>query len=331
MTPLREAQGKTWVETFLALPVTYEPGTHFLYNTGASYMLSAIIQKVTGETLLDYLRPRLLEPLGIEGAVWEVSPQGINTGGYGLSIKTNDIAKFGQLYLQKGLWNGSRILSESWIESATSRQISNGGSAISDWEQGYGYQFWRCRHNAYRGDGAFGQYCIVMPEQDAVLAITSGVPDMQAVLNLVWDHLLPAMGESALPPDPAGAGVLADKLANLALLPPAGQAVSLLAAQVTGQQYVVDANELGIKLVSLDFSDSVCTLTMQEATGEEQVIAGYCEWHKGSTALFDEPARVVAASGVWTADDTFLLTARLYETPFVHTLTFRFSGDELAH
>ena len=101
LLPLREAQGKTWVETFLALPVTYEPGTHFLYNTGASYMLSAIIQKVTGERLLDYLRPRLLEPLGIEDAEWEVSPEGINTGGYGLSIKTDDIAKFGQMYLAK--------------------------------------------------------------------------------------------------------------------------------------------------------------------------------------------------------------------------------------
>ena len=152
---------------------------------------------------------------------------------------------------------------------------------------------------------------------------------MQAVLNLVWDHLLPAMGESALPADPAGAGVLADKLANLALLPPSGQATTPLAAQVTGQQYTVEANELGIKAVSLEFSDSLCTLTMQEATGEEQITAGYGEWHKGSTALFGEPARVVAASGIWTADDTFLLTARLYETPFVHTLTFRFSGDDL--
>ncbi len=170
-------------------------------------MLSAIIQKLTGEKLLDYLRPRLFEPLGIEDAAWEESPQGINTGGYGLSIKTEDIAKFGQMYLQKGRWNGSRILSESWIETATSRQISNGSDETSDWAQGYGYQFWRCRHNAYRGDGAFGQYCIVMPEQDAVLAITSGLGDMQSVLNLVWDHLLPAMGESSLPDDAEGAQV----------------------------------------------------------------------------------------------------------------------------
>ncbi len=191
---LFKAQGESWVKTFLALPVEYEPGTHFLYNTGATYMLSAIIQKVTGEKLLDYLTPRLLEPLGIEGAEWEESPQGINTGGFGLSVKTEDIAKFGQLYLQKGLWHGNRILSESWIATATSSQISNGDDANSDWAQGYCYQFWRCRHNAYRGDGAFGQFCVVMPEQDAVLAITSGLDDMQAVLNLVWEHLLPAMG-----------------------------------------------------------------------------------------------------------------------------------------
>ncbi len=329
MPHLREAQDGNWIKAFLALPVTYVPGTHFLYNTGASYMLSAIIQRLTGVKLLDYLRPRLLEPLGIEDAVWEVSPQGINTGGYGLSIKTEDIAKFGQLYLQKGLWNGSRVLSESWIEAATSRQVSNGSSEVSDWEQGYGYQFWRCRHNIYRGDGAFGQYCIVMPDQDAVLAITSGVADMQSVLNLVWDHLLPAMDESSLPDDPVGARALADKLASLALLPPPGDATSPLASQVAVQRYAVESNEFGVEEVALEFSDSVGTLTALVAAGAEQVTFGYGEWREGSTALFGgEEARTVA-SGVWTAEDTLALTVRRYETPFVHTLIFRFSGAEL--
>ena len=84
---------------------------------------------------------------------------------------------------------------------ATARQTSNGSEPTSDWDQGYGYQFWRCRHGLYRGDGAFGQFCIVMPEQDAVVAITSGTRDMQAVMNLVWDKLLPAMQPTPLPAD----------------------------------------------------------------------------------------------------------------------------------
>ena len=200
-TEPRRTPDQPWTKTFLAQPVPFKPGTHFLYNTSATYMLSAIVQKATGQTVLDYLKPRLFEPLGIEHPTWETSPQGISAGGYGLSIRTEDIAKFGQLYLQKGKWHGKQLVPAAWVEAATARQTSNGSNPKSDWDQGYGYQFWRCRHGAYRGDGAFGQFCIVLPEQDAVIAITSGVKDMQAVLNLVWDKLLPALKPSTLDTD----------------------------------------------------------------------------------------------------------------------------------
>ena len=194
---------RPWTKTFLAHPVPFKPGTHFLYNTSGTYMLSAIVQKATGMTVLDYLRPRLFAPLGIEHPTWETSPQGISAGGFGLSIRTEDIARFGQLYLQKGMWKGKELVPEAWVAAATARQTSNGSNPKSDWDQGYGYQFWRCRHGAYRGDGAFGQYCVVLPDQDAVIAITSGVKDMQAVLNLVWDKLLPAIKSSPQAPDDA--------------------------------------------------------------------------------------------------------------------------------
>src|SRR3954463_7671168 len=164
-------------------------------------MPSAAVQKRTGQPVLDYLKPRLFDPLGIEHPTWETSPQGVSLGGYGLSIRTEDIARFGQLYLQKGKWEGKQLVPEAWVEAATARQTSNGSNPKSDWDQGYGYQFWRSRNGAYRGDGAFGQYCVVLPDQDAVIAITSGVRDMQAVLNLVWDKLLPALKSSTLPTD----------------------------------------------------------------------------------------------------------------------------------
>src|SRR5437667_328362 len=122
--------------------------------------------------VLDFLWPRLFEPLGIEHAIWETNFQGISLGGYGLRLRTEDIAKFGQLYLQKGRWNGKQLLPPEWVAMATAKQTSNGSNPASDWNQGYGFQFWRCRHNAYRGDGAFGQYCLAMPDQDAVVAIT---------------------------------------------------------------------------------------------------------------------------------------------------------------
>ena len=105
----------TWVKRFFAHPVPFKPGTHFLYNSPATYMLSAIVQKVTGQTVLDYLQPRLFEPLGIARPTWVPSPEGINAGAYGLSVRTEDIAKFGQLYLQKGRWNGKQLIPAAWV------------------------------------------------------------------------------------------------------------------------------------------------------------------------------------------------------------------------
>jgi CubicO group peptidase (beta-lactamase class C family) len=192
-----------WTRAFLAHDVPHKPGTHFQYNTPATYMLSAIIQKVTGQTVRDYLKPRLFEPLGISDPVWEESPEGISLGGYGLFVRTEDIAKFGQLYLQQGQWQGKQLLPAEWIAEATSKQVSNGSDPSKDWEQGYGYQFWRCRHGAYRGDGKDGQFCIVLPELDAVIAITANTGNMQAELSLVWDKLLPAFKNEPLNEDEA--------------------------------------------------------------------------------------------------------------------------------
>ncbi|MCA1684857.1 MAG: beta-lactamase family protein, partial [Planctomycetia bacterium] len=237
-----------WTRTFLAQPVPFKPGTHFLYNTSGTYMLSAVVQKATGMTVLDYLRPRLFEPLGIEHPTWESSPQGITTGGFGLSIRTEDVAKFGQLYLQKGEWGGKRLIPAEWVEAATARQTSNGSNPRSDWDQGYGYQFWRCRHGAYRGDGAFGQYCVVMPEQDAVVAITSGVKDMQAVLDLVWDELLPALKSGTMAPDPDTASKLEQTLRGLTLRPVEGSGSPAKGSERT---YAFPPNDRKLEAITL--------------------------------------------------------------------------------
>src|SRR5262245_3826486 len=235
---------------FLSLPVAHKPGSHFWYNTPATYMASAMVQKATGQTGPDYLPPRLFGPLGIENPTWDASKQGITLGGFGLRIRTEDIARFGQLYLQKGEWQGKRLLSADWIAEATARQTSNGSSPTSDWEQGYGYQFWRCRHGLYRGDGAFGQFCIVMEKQDAVVAITSGTRDLAGVMNLVWEHILPALQSEPLPADAEGVTKLRQKLAGLTLPPQAGEAAKPLAAQVSGKRYVFPANDAKLEAVA---------------------------------------------------------------------------------
>ena len=200
---VRGAGGPPTVKQFLAHPVPHKPGTHFLYNTAGSHMLSAIVTKVTGKTVLEYLKPRLFEPLGIESPRWDAHPEGATLGGYGLYLRTEDIARFGQLYLQKGKWDGRQLIPAQWVGQATGKQVSNDRKGTADWTQGYGYQFWMCRHNAYRGDGKDGQFCVVIPEKDVVVAITALTGDMQKELNVVWDKLLPAFKDGTLPEDPA--------------------------------------------------------------------------------------------------------------------------------
>jgi CubicO group peptidase (beta-lactamase class C family)/acetyl esterase/lipase len=316
-----------WTRTFLAHPVPFKPGTHFLYNTSATYMQSAIVQKATGQTVLDFLQSRLFEPLGIEGPTWETSPQGISTGGYGLSIRTEDIAKFGQLYLQKGKWHDKQLVPATWIEAATARQTSNGSNPDSDWDQGYGYQFWRCRNGAYRGDGAFGQYCIMLPEQDAVIAITSGVRDMRAVLSLIWEKLLPAMKSSALASDDEAGQKLQQKLNGLTLRLPESTSEP---AESSGRTYVFPTNDSKLEAITLarDAADGHETLITRVDGLEQRIACGRGKWHEGQVAWGAMPRQPAATAGGWT-NEAFTAKICFYETPFIVTIRLTFAGDEL--
>jgi len=215
--------GAPTVKQFLAHPILHTPGTHFQYNTLGSYTLSAIITKVTGQTTLEYLKPRLFEPLGIENPQWDSSPEGNSLGGYGLKLCTEDIAKFGQLYLQRGKWNGKQLIPQTWVEQATARQLPNEEESHAkigiDWQQGYCFQFWRCTHNAFRGDGAGGQLCVVIPDQDMVVAITAQTGDFQREMNAIWDNLLPGCSAEAIPEDAASQEKLKAAIANLVAHP----------------------------------------------------------------------------------------------------------------
>ena len=318
------AADKISARSFLAQPVPHKPGSHFKYNTAATFMQSAIVQKVTGQTVRDYLQPRLFAPLGIEDPVWNPSFQGISLGGYGLNVRTEDIARFGQLYLQKGRWEGRQLVPAAWVEQATALQVANGSNPRSDWDQGYGYQFWRSRNGAYRGDGAFGQYCIVMPAQDAVVAITSGVKDMQAVLDLVWDKLLPAMQAKKLPADRAAQQKLVSALGHLVLPTAKGAATSPTAAKVAGKRFVFPANDQ--KLRSLMFDDAGA-LVMRFDGADQRLAFSHGGWTKGRAAFGTFPVGSLAVSGAWPAEDVFTAKVCFNETPFVMTLTMRFNGD----
>ena len=319
-----------WPRAFLSLPVEYKPGTWFVYNTAATYMLSAIITHLTGQTLLDYLRPRLFDPLGIENPTWETDPRGVNIGGSGLHIRTEDIARFGQLYLQKGMWQGKRLVPEKWIAAATKATSDNSNTQTNpDWTVGYGYQFWRCRHDAYRADGAFGQYCIVMPEQDAVLAMISGVRDMQVVLDKVWQHLLPAMKPRALPADPQAHDELCDKLAALSLPLPKGRPSSPREEQWSGKTFKLESNDLKLESVAIKFGDKRSRLIVCDAHGKHPIPVGYATWLKGTNDVRGRGDEPIAASGAWTAENTYEVRLCFYEGEYCPVFRFHYKRGQL--
>lgn len=318
-----------WAAGFLSLPVEHKPGSIFIYNTGATYMLSAILQKVTGQTLVDFLQPRLFDPLEINTPFWRSDPEGINVGGTGLFVTTKDIAKLGQLYLQKGNWKDEQILSEEWVNAASSLQTSNGSNPESDWDQGYGYQFWRCRHNLYRGDGAFGQYCIVMPEHEAVIAITSGSNDMQGIMNLVWDHLLPALNKEALPANEEALTSLNSKLENLALSTVKGDESKAIAQEISGKKYTMEENVQGIEAINLVTEGNEKSITFWTNEGEQTIPIGYDKMLKGEMVMTGMGNVATACSGAWTGKSTYRMTMYNYESPHAITYNFNFNDNKV--
>ena len=206
-----------WVKGFMEWPFEYEPGTCYCYNSLGTYVLSAAVQKVTGQKVVDYLEPRLWQPLGIEKPYWQESPAGINTGGWGLFLKTEDLARMGLCILNGGKYCGKQVIPADWVKEMSAAQVPSVNAGVnerqveeirkdpsspvyayfdqeqSDWMQGYGYQMWRCRHGAFRADGANGQYILILPEQDAVIVTTANIQNMRQELNLIWEHLLPVL------------------------------------------------------------------------------------------------------------------------------------------
>lgn len=322
---LRQAKDGNWPRAFLQNGPDLAPGSRFVYNSGASYMLGAILHRVTGQTLKEYLTPRLFRPLGIAEPEWETCPQGLSIGGWGLSLKTEDIAKFGQMLLNQGKWNGQQILTADWIREASKVQIMQPPGAGVDWVQGYGFQFWRCRHNLYRGDGAFGQYCIVMPEQDAVLAITSGSNNMGLQMDLAWQHLLPALNSTKpLAASSTAQSQLQQKLASLQLPTVKGEASNPIQAQIAGREYLFTENPIGLQSLRVSVNGQTATVEIKQKDKLSKHVAGYGQWQTHAAA--DGPA---AASYAWS-DDAFVTTIWFTRTTFAATLTCTFKGDEVS-
>ncbi|MFI0960289.1 serine hydrolase domain-containing protein [Streptomyces sp. NPDC021080] len=309
------------VRGFLLIPPDRDPGTVFAYNQSATYTLATILQRVTGLSLTAYLRPRLFDPLGIGETAWTRNRAGREIGFSGLHAATDAVARLGQLYLDGGVWEGQRLLPASWIAEATRAHVANAdgtpGGARSDWQQGYGLQFWRGRHG-YRGDGAFGQFCVVLPEHDAVIATTAATDRMQELLDLMWRHLLPAFGAAPLSAAGERDERLRRRLARLELPPveaaaeppePGGAWSHAEFAPAGG----VCAAQRTLTGVIVAEGDKGTGVTLAEGDRRLELRLAATGW------TVDPGPTPVAVSGGWTGPGTLRVDVLFLETP--HRLT----------
>ncbi len=296
------------VRGFLMVPPDAEPGSIFAYNNGATYVLAAIVQQVTGQRLTDYLRPRLFDPLGITDVFWDRRDTEREIGFSGLHLTTESIAKFGQLYLDDGRWQGQQLLPPGWVAEATRLHTPNPAEPNPDWQQGYGYQFWRSRHG-YRGDGAYGQFCLVLPEQDAVVVTTAQTENMQGILDAAWAHLLPAFdGVTSTDDDQA----LNRRLGELAL------PVSPPLADAPDPAYAADD---WVSAIGLADDQGGWTLTLSDHGRQFKVRCGAEQWTRTVVEVGDGRWLPIEGSGRWLDGDTFVASLIVLQTP--HRLQVR--------
>jgi CubicO group peptidase (beta-lactamase class C family) len=340
-TEPRRGQNDDWVRSFLAKAPVSKPGTVFKYNNTASFMLSAIVQQVTGETLFDYLQPRIFKPLEMKGIDWDLNPQGINLGMIGLRLRTEDMAKFGQLLLQQGVWNGKQLIPKEWVNEATSFKIKSQGGIdktppeLNDWVQGYCYQMWRGRNNSVRLDGMAGQFVILLPDKDAIVVLTANAANTQKELDLVWNYLFPAIKDNKpLTSDPDANKELKRKSASLSIKPTAVASVSsTIPAKVTGKNVVFAENNYGIQGVGFKFNNDICELLIKRENVNYSIKAGQDAWKRSNTGLtsllsapragssksIDANYRILqqvirpAATYTWTDNNTLDLSVRFVE------------------
>ncbi len=320
------------VRGFLLHPPPQTPGTVFAYNQPCTYSLAAVVQRRAGTTLTEYLRPRLFDPLGIDEVGWASYPRGRELGFTGLHARTEDIAKLGLLHLQRGRWGDDQLIPEAWVDEATRSQVDNPHEPNPDWRQGYGFQFWMSQHG-YRGDGAFGQFCLVLPEQDAVVATTCATEEMQAVLDAVWEHLLPGLSYGGVAGDEAS---LAARLSELHLPAPLAEASPADWEPWTSGPFTVTPGMTiarapsHLTTVQVQGGDEGWEVVLQEARNSIAVPVGTGSWTVSEPPDWKGNAIPVAAAGGWLDAHTLRVEVIFLETPHRLDLTLSLASRSAA-
>ncbi|MBR2509111.1 MAG: serine hydrolase [Lentisphaeria bacterium] len=313
------------VKAFLETELAYEPGSKFVYNSAATYIISAVLKKVTGRNVREYLDEKLFRYIGIRPAQWDCCPCGINIGGWGFWATSEDMLRFGRLLLHKGSWNGQQLVPLDYMEQATSFQIDNSMNDAPDWKLGYGYQIWQTSHNSYRCDGACGQYILMMPEKELVMVITAGVPNMQQVLTAFWETVYPALHDESLPENPAAQKELAEILDSCEHPPIASE----LRFTAKNAGYIIEENSFGLKKVNLLFDDEGCMLEFLWADGTaEKLRADYGRHTQNNLFLKENESRILEASAAWISENELNIKVYAVETPYqdIYSLIFDNAG-----
>ncbi|WP_152394866.1 serine hydrolase domain-containing protein [Paenibacillus guangzhouensis] len=332
-------QEQDWVRAFLALDVEHEPGTHYRYSTPATYMLSAILERVTGQTLIDYLMPRLFKPLRIPRPTWETCPMGVTAGGMGLSLSTESVAKIGLMLLNQGRFEGTRILSEKYIQLATTEQSDNRLEAKRiDSAQGYGYQIHLCRRGCYRGDGGFGQLCFVAPREKIVIAATSSFQSMdqlQTLLDLIYTHIMDALDQNK---QDRGEAVnthdLQERLAGITVSYVPSQSVpSFEPPDIHHRTYALKDNPFGLRTVAFMQQDTRLMMNWSYEDGRDHQLPFDITRSLNAEGMFHKDLSIctqeVVTYAAWISPNTLQLTLFYVETPYVVTYTLAFHDQTI--
>lgn len=341
-----------WVEWFLNTPLSSFPGDSFVYNSMNTYMLSAILSKITGCGLVDYLMPRLFEPLGIERPEWDKCPVGIECGGWGLYLKTEDMAKICQLCLDDGVWEGRRILPKQWAARAGACSVaSDSDSKLSDSihrTSGYGYQFWRNGDGtSWRADGMFGQYGLIMPEKDMVIVTTGGHASQMELLEALYDVFIPHVDdipEGTIPG--SDYEELCARAAELTLCyPKTIQRPAELEASLAGEYFdfpvnrhsllpmsvrlVHQAKSLGAASVRFDFAEDQSVLRWWENGTEYTIPFSPDGRFHSCTVDYSGRSYLMVTHGAWLDESTLEIGLRPIHTAHMQRIIFTFEEDDV--